>query len=397
MKAYNSNTIFNSAIKQKAENWFAKKLISENQYEAITNRYSNYLYTPNIFVKIGLFLFTCFIILAGFGIYFLMFSAGFNSSGNSFFIFTSLFFAITCFAALELLIKSKHIYNAGSDEALLYVGLISLLVFIFAVTGFNGEDNTLFIACISLPFITFAVIRYADRIATLALCFCVYTILFLFILKFGDVAKMVMPFVLMLFSVVLYFQTKKLKTNSKLDYWHSCIGLIGYVALLVCYASCNYYVIRESSVSFFDLQLADGQDIPLAFLFYFLTASVPVIYIYFGLKQKDKTLLWSGLILLAISAITFKYYFSLGHPEISLTLAGFLLIAVAYLAINYFKVPKQGITFEEDIDANSFLRGNAEALIVLEGMTQETSETTTQNDFEFGGGQSGGAGSGGSY
>ncbi len=396
MKAYNSTLIFNTSLKRKAENWFAKKLISEEQFNAISNSYSNHFYTPNIFVKIGLFLFTCFILLAASGIYFLMFAAGFNSSGNSFFIITSLFFAAVCFTALEFLIKSKPVYNAGSDEALLYVGLLSLLGFLFAITDFNGEDNSLLIACMALPFITFAVIRYADRIATLALCFCVYTILFLFILKLGDVAKMIMPFVLMLFSAFLYFQTKRFKNNRKLSYWKSCISVVEFVALLVFYASCNYFVIRESSVSFFDLQLASGQDIPLAFLFYILTASVPIIYIYFGLKQKDKTLLWSGLILLALSAITFKYYFSLGHPEVSLTIAGTLLITVAYFAINYFKIPKHGITFEEEIDANSFLRSNAEALIILEGMTQKTPETS-ENGFEFGGGQSGGAGSGGSY
>lgn len=396
MKAYKSVTLFNTSIKRKAENWFAQKLISAEQREAILNSYSTYLYTPNIFVKIGLFLFTCFIILAASSIYFLMFASGFNSSGNGFYIFTSLFFSCACFAVLELLIKSKHVYNAGSDEALLYVGLLSLFICLFTIIGASGEDNALLLACLAMPFIAFAVIRYADRLITLALCFCVYTILFLFVLKFGDVAKMVMPFVLMFFSAMVYFQAKKIKSKTNLYYWRSCIGVIEYVTLLVFYASCNYYVIRESSVAFFNLQLATGQDIPLAFLFYILTASIPIIYIYSGLKQKDKTLLWSGLILLAASAITFKYYFSLGHPEISLTIAGILLIMVAYFAINYLKIPKHGITYEEEKDANSFLRSNAEALIILEGMRQE-SPTTSQDDFEFGGGKSGGAGSGGSY
>lgn len=396
MKAYNSDTLFNTSLKRKAENWLAQKLISEEQHEVISKSYSHYLYTPNIFVKIGLFLFTCFIILAASGIYFLLFASGFNNSGNDFFIFTSLFFSVACFVALELLIRSKYVYNAGSDEALLYVGLLSLFIFLFTITDNSGENNALLLPCLSLPFIAFAVIRYADRITTLALCFCVYTILFLSILKFGNVAKMIMPFALMLSSAIIYFQTKKFKNKPNLFYWRSCIGVIEYVTLFVFYASCNYFVIRESSVAFFDLQLAYRQDIPLAFLFYILTASVPILYVYFGLKQKDKTLLWSGLILLAASAITFKYYFSLGHPEISLTIAGILLIMVAYFAINYFKFPKHGITFEEETDANSFLRSNAEALIILEGMTQE-SPTTTQDGFEFGGGQSGGAGSGGSY
>ncbi len=86
----------------------------------------------------------------------------------------------------------------------------------------------------------------------------------------------------------------------------------------------------------------------------------------------------------------------MGHPEISLTVAGIILILAAYFSIKYFKTPKHGITFEEDIDANSILKSNAEALIIVEGMTQKTG-SSSQNDFEFGGGESGGAGSGGSY
>ena len=36
-----------------------------------------------------------------------------------------------------------------------------------------------------------------------------------------------------------------------------------------------------------DVQI--GEDIPLAFIFYFLTVNVPLCYIYFGLKQKDNS------------------------------------------------------------------------------------------------------------
>jgi uncharacterized membrane protein YgcG len=396
MKAYNSDTIFNASVKQKSEHWLAQKLISEEQYAAISNNYPNQFYTPNVFVKIGLFIFTCFIILAALGIYLLMFAAGLNGSGDGFFIFTSLFFAVACFVALEILIRSKQIYNSGTDEALLYVGLLCICIGLFAIIDTSNEDNPLLLVLLAFPFIGFAAVRYADRIVTLAVCACVYAILFFTILKFGDLAKVIMPFACMLFSAILYFQAKKWKTKLELHYWHSCLVVIEFVALIIFYAACNYYVIRESSVEFFDLQLTYGQDIPLAFLFYILTATVPAAYIYFGLKHKDKTLLWAGLVLLAASALTFKYYFSLGHPEISLTVAGIILTLTAYFCIRYFRQPKHGITFEEDTDANSFLKSNAEALIILEGMAQKT-PGNSQDGFEFGGGKSGGAGSGGSY
>ena len=92
----------------------------------------------------------------------------------------------------------------------------------------------------------------------------------------------------------------------------------------------------------------------------------------------------------------FKYYFSLGHPEIALTISGIVLIGVAYFAINYFKTPKYGITYAEQIDEDSFLKSNAEALIILESLTQKSTQLP-QDGVEFGGGQSGGAGSGGNY
>lgn len=397
MKGYNATTIFNTSLRKKAELWNAKKLISEKQYSEISANYSVNFYTPSIFVKIGLFIFTCFIILAALGIYSLLFISLFNSSNSGFAIFTCFAFAAICVTVLESFIKSRNLYNAGVDEALLYAGLLFLAVALYLFTDNLVGDSPLFFAFIALPFITFSVLRYADRITTLALCVCIYAILFLLVMKFGTIAKMIMPFVLMLFSAVLYFQTKKLKHKSELAYWKSCVIVAEFVALLVFYMSCNYYVIRESSVTFFNMNLEEGQDIPLAFIFYILTASVPVAYIYFGLKQKDKVLLWSGLILLATSVITFKYYFSLGHPEITLTIAGIILIAVAYVSIKYLKVPKHGITFEEDRDENSFLKSNAEALIIVESMAQKTETLPSQDGVEFGGGKSGGAGSGGNY
>jgi hypothetical protein len=258
-------------------------------------------------------------------------------------------------------------------------------------------DSSLLFPIALMPFISFAAIRYTDRIITIAAVLCTYVILFLVLIKLGEIAKLIMPFVLMVFSASIYFQTHKIKNKSHLCYWQQCLEVVEYISLIIFYAACNYYVIRESSIFFFDMPLVDGQDIPLAFVFYSLTAAVPLLYMYFGLKQKDKTLLWSGLILVAFSAMTFKYYFSLGHPEISLTVAGVILILVAYVSIKYLKTPKHGITFEEELDENSFLRSNAEALIILEGLTQKPDINNSSENVHFGGGKSGGAGSGGSY
>ena len=117
---------------------------------------------------------------------------------------------------------------------------------------------------------------------------------------------------------------------------------------------------------------------------------------FYGLKQKDKVLLWMGLLLVALSALTFKYYFSLGHPEISLTIAGIVMISIAYLSIRYLKTDKHHITFKEEIDEDNFLKLNAEALVMVQSFTQPITITNTSAE-DFGGGGFGGGGSGSDF
>ena len=154
---------------------------------------------------------------------------------------------------------------------------------------------------------------------------------------------------------------------------------------------------RESAISYFDLELMDGQDIPLAFFFYLFTALVPLLYVFYALKNKDKILLWSGLLLIALSALTFRNYFSLGHPEVILTLAGTLMILAAYFSIRYLKENRYGITDKEDEDDNNVMRSNAEALIVAQSFSKLPGAPPSDNGPEAGGGDFGGAGAGGKF
>lgn len=396
MIAYDTTLIRNLAIVKKAKQWYSHQLISTEQMRTIQKNYKTEFYNPNLFIKIGLFLFTWIAIFAALGMYAVLFHSAFDSSLKGFFIFTCLFFAAICIAALELFIKGKHIFRSGVDECLLYtaIGFIfSGIAYLFHNVS-NDQNNILLICIIVVPFLIAGVIRYSDRLVSLVLGITLYTIFFLLLLKFGEIAKMIMPFALMLVSVFLYFIIKKQQQRRELFYWNHCLVIFECLALITFYLAGNYFVIRESSINFFDLKLNTGEDIPLAFVFYILTAIVPLTYIYFGLKRKDKTLLWIGLILVAAAALTFKNYFSLGHPEIALTISGMVMIIVAYAAIRYLKTPKHGLTFKEEIDEDSFLRSNAEALLIAQTFTPHT---TPSSDPELGGGSFGGAGSGGSF
>ena len=169
--------------------------------------------------------------------------------------------------------------------------------------------------------------------------------------------------------------------------------------LFLFYAACNYFVISEIASEMFDVYLLQGDNIAIRILFYILTAIIPIVYIAYALYKKDKLLLWVGLLITALSALTFKKYFSMGHPEILLTLVGILLIALAYFTINYLKTIKYGLTYLEDESEDNFLKTNAEALIIAQSFSTQTVNNLISDDssIDFAGGQGGGAGSGGEF
>ncbi|MBN8697870.1 MAG: hypothetical protein J0L87_15170 [Bacteroidetes bacterium] len=398
MIAYNQTFINNLAVLKKAKQWYAHGFISSGQMSAILKKYHVDFYDPNIFVKIGLFIFTTITVSAALGFYTLFaFTASNGLEFSDLFpIITSIFFAIICIAALELFIRNKMIYRSGVDEALLYSAYGFILSAILFTVDNDSSNGALISSILFLPFLAAGSIRYLDTISSILTVLCVYVIYFLTLLNLGDIAKLIMPFALMLLSAFIYLMAKKQKKKDAVLPWKNCLIAAESIALIIFYLSCNYFVIRESSIEFFDMNLAEGEDIPLAFIFYALTALVPIGYIFMGLKNKDKVSLWIGLLLVAVAVLTFKYYFSLGHPEVTFTIAGMIMILIAYFSIRYLKTDKHGITFKEDVDEDNFLKTNAEALVIAQSFSQQVHSPQQANN-DLGGGDFGGGGSGGKF
>jgi hypothetical protein len=78
---------------------------------------------------------------------------------------------------------------------------------------------------------------------------------------------------MMLISVPLYFYFRNIKQNPNYFLWGNCILVAECASLIVFYLSGNYMVVRELSIELMNLYFAADEEIPLAFLFYGLTAS----------------------------------------------------------------------------------------------------------------------------
>jgi uncharacterized membrane protein YgcG len=191
-----------------------------------------------------------------------------------------------------------------------------------------------------------------------------------------------------------YFLIRKIKTQKNSFLWEDCLVLAEALSLIIVYAAGNYFVVRELSVSMLDLYLEDGQDIPLAILFYALTVIMPIVYLYLAIRNRDIVLLRVSLAVLAFSVFTFKYYFSLGHPEITFTSAGALLIVTALLISRYLRIPRNGFT-RGKVLSEKWAESNPEAFVISQ--TLGGNKIAADESFQGGGGDFGGGGSSGSY
>ncbi len=396
MLAYQTQDLDNAEILLNAKKWHKNKLLSDQNWEAIKLKYPDLLYTPTIFIRIGLFIFTVISAFSAFGLFMLM--TDFNGD-NSEFTTHCIVDGIILLALLEVLIHNKKLYKSGIDDALLYMGLSSIICgfcLLFNENSYVEEPTLILFCCISLPFLLAACIRYSDRLVAATTFVCVFLLIFLLISKTGASSKFTLPFITMLFSTGCYFAVVKVRKLAQLRFWDSSCWIIEILSLLVFYLAGNYFVVRTLSSELFNMHLMEGEDIPFAFFFYAFTALVPLLYIFMGLKNKNRVLLLAGLAILAASVMTFKYYFSLGHHEISLTIGGIIMLVVAYFSIRYFKTPKYGITYAEDKEENRLGNFDAEALIIAQTFSSPQ-HNSSENNPDFGGGKFGGGGADDNY
>ncbi len=383
--AYNETWLYNLAVIKETKRWLKQNLITQEQFEKISEVYTSSFYHPNFIIRILLLLATLLALSGVTGLLALIFL---DSASKEVLSVAAFIYGILSFIFLEkVFIQNNKHYKSGITEAVLYYAIG------FTITGFS-DFNEHVILYVCLIVFSFSAIRYLDLICTLAATGTFAGILFYECYNLGGIFQHIIPFAFILVFGSIYFFVKNLKGKDRLNVWSNNLLIIESLSLLLVYAGGNYLVVRELSVSMMGLDIEDGGDIPFAYIFYALTALVPVAYLYFGIKKKDVVLMRVSLIVIAFSAFTFKYYFSLGHPEITLTLAGVILLTVSILLLNYLKTMRNGFT-RENLLGEKWGNMNVEAFVISQ--TMGGNQSSKQSGDSFGGGDSGGGGASTSF
>ncbi|MEZ7499524.1 hypothetical protein QO200_12335 [Flavobacterium sp. Arc3] len=386
MIVYDKVELENLALVEEAHSLKEAGFVDSNQYDAIKKElvipksYNNLLIRAAFFL-LGVFLYSS---ICGF---LTLISAEALDENFKIIVFLS---AIIGFVGAEVLTRQKF-YGHGLDDAFILGSQLTLAIAI----GLFTDGNEIVIASFITLTALMSYLRYLHLSMALLFCFALTATLTYAMFELGNTGKTVLPFIMMLFAVALYFLTKTTVPKLANPFYHKGISLANSFSLILFYLSGNYLVVRELSVVLLGAAIAPNSDIPFALFFYGFTFVVPVFYLVYSLLKKERIMLWIGFLTFGFSIYTIRFYYAVLPIEIVLTTGGLLLFAFTYFAIKKLKNKETEVTFKP----NRFTKTNAflNAEILISSQLGLKPETTTESNMEFGGGGFSGGGSGDSF
>lgn len=380
-QAYNETAVRNLQLQETAEELLKDGRLTPPQYEQVKTAFPMELKQGNLFVRIGLFLFTG--LCVAFSILLVTWLTGNFGNSQKGWGAQMLFFGITLTALNEYFIRDRHWYRQGSDNALCYASLICLS---FGLSVIFDISNELIYAVIALVLLTLATVRYGDPFLAFG---AFYALIYSFLIAFEDnnLPLIALPFVCAALSLMVYFFAKNAMKRPQGFYWEDCFKVLEIAGLVGFYSFINYYVVENLIHNNPETSIFT----PYNALFTFLTAAVPLAYLTIGIRNKDRILWILGSLGIVASVLTYRYYHAIMPIEWALTGAGIAFLAVAVFLMRYLKTPRKGFAYQPERNKNNVL----EALIVNQFLPQTSN--TSDETFKYGGGDFGGGGASSEY
>lgn len=384
MIAYNHEWLDALSTKEAAEQWNKKGLLSDEKWKNVQEQYHTGFYSPNVFVRIGLAVFCLILLLAMLGL------MGWIVEPNTEagFALFCIFWGMVWILALEfILIRGYRHFGSGLDDMLLYAGATAVVVGLGNLLLDTSEP--LVWCCLALPFLVAGSIRYLDRLMAAAAFVCAVLIVLLIVKDIPNLAVYLLPFSGMLFSAAVYFFAQKGKQKDTWRHRHGVFAVFELLALLTFYASGNYWFVQQTGADWFSVE-----RVPLGWFFWVFTFAVPCLFIWQGLRGKDRLALDVGLGCAVAAVFTFRYYHHVLPLAWAAAVGGAVVFVVSYLSIQYLRKNAVAYTYEED--GKKSLLQKAQEQIFEQTIASQSVAPSPKKDT-LGGGQYGGGGAGSDF
>src|SRR5450432_1821227 len=177
MIAYNNEWLDNLLVRNQADVAIAADCISKEEKGHVYRAYPAGFYTPNISIRIGLFILTMIIVQFSLGLVTMLFLTASNGEefGGLF-----IFFGLIIYAGLEFIVSKKH-YKSGVDDALMWMSAGAIIGGANGLTTISPQANAIFVLIIAL----FLFMRFTNAIMATIAALAFLAIIFLSLIKLG--------------------------------------------------------------------------------------------------------------------------------------------------------------------------------------------------------------------
>ncbi len=383
MIVYNKTLLENTFLVSEAIHLKDTQFINVENLNFIKQKLATLKTSRNIFARIGFFLLGTLLFSSIFGLFAFITLSLNNVVYDEYYL--GILFSIIGIVLLEL-ICNMNFYRHGIDDAFLIGTQISVYTTVYLLS--NSE------IIISITMIIIGLLFCIRYINTLSFLVSLTGMVFFIGLLFVNYTTItaILPFLIFGISYGFYFLHKKFKNNEKLYFYTNAMYWFYIFSLILGYASINYLIVRTLSEDLMNLDFTNS-SMPLGWLFYGLMFLIPVFYMVYSLKIKDRTMLYIGALTFVLSIATHKYFFSSLPAERALIIAGISIFTLVYFIIKRIKNNDIGITFKHDSQSNTAMLSTVEALIINSQNVQNVPETS-KSDMPFGGGGFSGGGAG---
>jgi hypothetical protein len=337
-----------AARRREVDRWASESIVDPAAAAALRGAFPYPFYSPNVFIRIGLFAFGNICASSGLGLLMLMSAAGGGGTGMG---MLAIVYGMGCLACAEVLARRspKPFFRAGLEEAALYSGLGCLIGGVLMASGYHREPDAALAWPIAALFAV-AALRYVDRIlAAAALAAFVFGMLDIG-RGLGAAGVSVLPPILVAISAASAWVCGHALRARALAPWDPVWKALRLLYLLLAYAAGNYWLVSQVGSALLPpvsgSGFGNGSGLPFGWAFLAFTYGVPPAYVAWGLFRKDRLFLDAGLATVAAAVLTFRYYHQTLSLEMGLIVAGGALLAVAGACLKYFRPPRHGLSAE---------------------------------------------------
>ncbi len=383
MIAYDKQLLENTFTVEAAEDLRDGKFISDEQFKLAKASFLTLKTSRNIFIRIAFFLLGVFCYSAASGSFGLIFASMLDN-----FQIIAFLLAIAGVVAAEVLARQSYFAHGLDDAAILGCQLWTGIAF-----GFATESPA--IVSISVAIVAgICAIRYLHTLSVVVSVCALVSLVATLTFDLHVISEIYLTVILFVLAILLFLAHRKLKATENASLYDWPLTALEFSSLVLGYFSMNYLVVRTLAEDMMVFEVMPTNDIPLAILFWIFTFGLPPTYIFFGIKTRNRMMLWVGILTFGFAIFSFRYYYHVLPTEWALLLGGIVLATASLFCIRKLKHKESGLTFEKERLHDSRALAIAQAVIVNSHAIQNI---PIKGPMEFGGGGFSGGGAGESF